>query len=61
VLIDVALNQKFFMTQDIRWKRRLSNHLKALKTLNDAINDRWRVCFRFEPGNAQEVEIVDYC
>lgn len=24
------------------------------------INDRWRVCFRFERGNAQEVEIVDY-
>ncbi len=24
------------------------------------INDQWRVCFRFERGNAQEVEIVDY-
>ena len=24
------------------------------------INDRWRVCFLFERGNAQEVEIVDY-
>jgi len=24
------------------------------------INDRWRVCFRFERGNAQDVEIVDY-
>ena len=24
------------------------------------INDRWRVCFRFERGNAQDVQIVDY-
>jgi toxin HigB-1 len=24
------------------------------------INDQWRVCFRFENGNAFDVEIVDY-
>ncbi len=24
------------------------------------INDRWRLCFRYEKGNAYEVEIVDY-
>jgi proteic killer suppression protein len=24
------------------------------------INDQWRLCFRFEGGNAQDVEIVDY-
>jgi toxin HigB-1 len=24
------------------------------------INDRWRLCFRFENGNAFDVEIVDY-
>lgn len=24
------------------------------------INDQWRVCFRFEGGNALDVEIVDY-
>ncbi len=24
------------------------------------INDRWRVCFRFERGNAQDAEVVDY-
>jgi proteic killer suppression protein len=23
-------------------------------------NDRWRVCFRFERGNAADVEVVDY-
>jgi proteic killer suppression protein len=24
------------------------------------INDQWRICFKFENGNAFEVEIVDY-
>jgi len=24
------------------------------------INDQWRVCFRFEGGNAYDLEIVDY-
>ncbi len=24
------------------------------------MNDRWRVCFRWEAGNAHDVEIVDY-
>ena len=24
------------------------------------INDQWRVCFKFEDGNAFEVEVVDY-
>lgn len=24
------------------------------------VNDQWRVCFRFESGNAFDVEIVDY-
>jgi len=24
------------------------------------INARWRVCFRFDRGNAQDVEIMDY-
>lgn len=24
------------------------------------INDQWRVCFRWEDGNALDVEIVDY-
>ncbi len=24
------------------------------------VNDRWRICFRFQDGDAPEVEIVDY-
>lgn len=24
------------------------------------INDRWRICFRWQEGNAHDVEITDY-
>jgi len=41
------------------------NWLEALKgdragQWNVRINDQWRVCFRFEDGNALDVEIADY-
>jgi proteic killer suppression protein len=42
-----------------------SNRLEALRHDRSGqwsirINDRWRVCFRFENGDAFDVEIVDY-
>jgi len=42
-----------------------SNHLEALRGDRSGqwsirINDQWRVCFRFESGDAFEVEIIDY-
>ena len=42
-----------------------SNRLEALTgdlagQWSIRINDRWRLCFRFERGNAFDVEIVDY-
>ena len=42
-----------------------SNRLEALSgdlagKWSIRINDRWRVCFRFDRGNAQDVEIIDY-
>ena len=42
-----------------------SNHLEALKhdrkgQWSIRINDQWRVCFRFERGDAFDVEITDY-
>ena len=42
-----------------------SNRLEALSggragQWSIRINDQWRVCFRFERGAAQGVEIVDY-
>lgn len=41
------------------------NRLEKLKgkrkgTWSIRINDQWRLCFRFEDGNAFDVEIVDY-
>lgn len=41
------------------------NRLEALKGSRDGtwsirINDQWRLCFRFENGDAFDVEIVDY-
>ncbi len=42
-----------------------SNRLHALKRDRRgqhaiAVNDQWRICFRFEAGDAFEVEITDY-
>jgi toxin HigB-1 len=42
-----------------------SNRLEALRhdrkgQWSIRINDQWRICFRFENGDAYEVEIVDY-
>ena len=41
------------------------NRLEALKgdrsgQYSIRINDQWRVCFRWEEGDAEDVEIVDY-
>jgi len=41
------------------------NHLEALKgdrqgQYSIRINERWRLCFRWEDGSAFDVEIVDY-
>jgi len=42
-----------------------SNHLESLVGSRAGkwsirINDQWRICFRFENGEAWDVEIVDY-
>lgn len=41
------------------------NRLEALKgdrvgQYSIRINDRWRICFRWRSGQAEDVEIVDY-
>ena len=41
------------------------NRLHALKRERRgqhaiSINDQWRICFRFEDGDAYEVEVTDY-
>jgi proteic killer suppression protein len=42
-----------------------SNRLHALThdrkgQYSISINDRWRICFRFEDGDAYDVEVCDY-
>jgi proteic killer suppression protein len=42
-----------------------ANRLEALKGSRRGqhsirINDQWRICFRWDKGNASDVEIVDY-
>ena len=42
-----------------------ANRLEQLRgdrtgQLSIRINDQWRICFRWENGNAYDVEIVDY-
>lgn len=42
-----------------------ANHLEALSgdrkgQWSIRINQQWRICFRWEDGNAHDVEIVDY-
>jgi proteic killer suppression protein len=41
------------------------NRLEALKRNREGqhsirINDQWRICFRWEQGDAHDVDIVDY-
>jgi proteic killer suppression protein len=41
------------------------NRLEALKgnragQMSIRINDQWRICFRWDNGDAREVEIIDY-
>jgi len=58
--------------EQLEWAERIEdlrippqNRLEALKGRRKGqwsirINDQWRVCFRFEAGQALDVEIVDY-
>lgn len=46
-------------------RRPPSNHLELLKgslkgQYSIRINKQWRICFRWESGNAFDIEIVDY-
>ena len=41
------------------------NHLEKLKgdrkgQYSIRVNDQWRICFRWQEGGAEDVEIVDY-
>ena len=58
MMIDAATSLSFLKVPP-------QNRLEALKKDRKGqwsirINDQWRVCFRFENGDAFNVEIVDY-
>jgi proteic killer suppression protein len=46
------LNSPGFRLEALKGSRRRQYSIR--------INDQWRVCFRWEDGDAHEVEIVDY-
>ena len=58
VMVDAAQS-----LQDLRVPP--GNHLEKLRGKREGqhsirINDQWRICFRWEEGNAYGVEITDY-
>ena len=61
----MRLNQLHFATELNDLRQPPSNHLEALSGNRNGqwsirINQQWRVCFKFENGDAFNVEIVDY-
>jgi toxin HigB-1 len=59
----LQMHDDAFALQDLRVPP--GNRLEALRGNREGqwsirINDQWRLCFRFENGNAFDVEIVDY-
>lgn len=57
-LIDAAVTLDFL-------RRPPSNHLEALRgnrigQHSIRVNDQWRICFRWDEGDAHDVEFCDY-
>ena len=57
-LIDAATTIGFLRAPPGNRLERLSGNRAGQWSIR--INDQWRVCFRFENGDAFDVEIVDY-
>ena len=67
--VQVSALRKLFMISRARSLKDLNtlpgNRLELLKGNRQGqysirINDKWRVCFKWEDGNAYDVEIADY-
>lgn len=61
----MGLHQLHFASRIEDLRTPSSNRLEALKgdragQWSIRVNRQWRLCFRFEGGNAFDVEIVDY-
>jgi proteic killer suppression protein len=53
-----SLNINDLMVPPANRLEKLSGHLKAFYSIR--INDQWRIIFKWNNGNAAEVEIIDY-
>jgi toxin HigB-1 len=67
--VQVSALRKLFMISRARSLKDLNtlpgNRLELLKGNRQGqysirINDKWRICFKWEDGNAYDVEIADY-
>ena len=67
--VQVSALRKLFMISRARSLKDLNtlpgNRLELLKGNREGqfsirINDKWRICFKWEDGNAYDVEIADY-
>lgn len=67
--VQISSLRKLFMISRARSLRDLQvlpgNRLELLKgdrqgQYSIRINDKWRICFKWEDGNAYDVEIADY-
>jgi proteic killer suppression protein len=58
MLLDSAATLDFLKSPPGNRLEKLAGNRKGHWSIR--VNDQWRLCFKFEEGNAYEVEIVDY-
>jgi len=58
MLLDSAATLDFLKSPPGNRLEKLAGNRKGRWRIR--VNDQWRLCFKFEEGNAYEVEIVDY-
>lgn len=58
VMLDAAENLQDLRVPPGNRLEKLSGNREGQYSIR--INDQWRVCFRWEEGNAHDVEIADY-
>ncbi|MDH5528179.1 MAG: type II toxin-antitoxin system RelE/ParE family toxin [Nitrospirota bacterium] len=57
-LVDAAATLAFLQVPPANRLEPLKGRRKGQHSIR--INDQWRICFRWDEGNAYDVEIVDY-
>jgi toxin HigB-1 len=57
-MLNNSINIKDLRTSPSNHLEKLSGKLRDFYSIR--INDQWRIIFRWEEGNAEEVEIIDY-